>query len=582
MDVMDFTASHPDFDETVVETKLTRALAGETERFDWTIEHKNGSQRWVEVVLKTATIRDDQRILAVVRDISGRKEYEQALEAAEARFRALTENASFAVVTIDESSTIQYTNDAVEELFGHQPEALVGAPLTTLMPERFRDMHYAGFERYLSEGTRAIDWDGIELPGLHADGHEFPMEITFGEFAVDDEHLFTGILRDITERKRQEDAVETLHESTRELIQEPDRERVAETAITTVRTVLDRPICAIWLHEPADDQLAPVAVSDEATELFDSIPTYSADDPSLTWQAFQNGEIRVCDDLSAVEDAFNPDTPARSEMILPLGDHGVMTIGSTDVDAFTDADRSLATLLATNTEVALERANREQALSRQNDRLEFLNSLLRHHILNGMTVIQGQTDILADETGDDVKPHVETIRSRNRDIVDLVQRVRALLDVLTSEETASLEPTDLSATLEGELERLRDTYPAVEFEASIPPDVTVTANDSLAEVLGSVLTNGVDHNESDTPRVTVTVTERSEQVRVRIADNGSGVPDGLKESIFRREEIGHVKSSDSDFGLFFAETMLSEYGGDIRVEDNDPAGAVFVIDLLRP
>jgi signal transduction histidine kinase len=72
------------------------------------------------------------------------------------------------------------------------------------MPNRFRDSHLSAFERYLESGTKTINWKAIEVPGLHKNGREIPLEIAYGEFTVDGQHYFTGFLRDITERKEAE------------------------------------------------------------------------------------------------------------------------------------------------------------------------------------------------------------------------------------------------------------------------------------------------------------------------------------------------------------------------------------------
>jgi len=96
---------------------------------------------------------------------TGLQQREQELAESESRFRALTENSSFAVVTIDETSTIQYANDAVKDLFGYSSAALVGDTLTKLMPEQLQGAHRDGVAQYLSAGDRTIDWDGIEIRG---------------------------------------------------------------------------------------------------------------------------------------------------------------------------------------------------------------------------------------------------------------------------------------------------------------------------------------------------------------------------------------------------------------------------------
>ncbi|MFB6301660.1 MAG: PAS domain S-box protein [Haloferacaceae archaeon] len=129
------------------------------------------------------------------------------LEETKARFEALTENTSFAIVTIDGDSTIHYANDAVEELFGYEPGELVGESLTTLVPDRLVDAHREGLEQYLRTGERQLDWGWIELPAETRDDEEIPVGVSFGERVNETRHLFTGIIRDISEQKAREEAL---------------------------------------------------------------------------------------------------------------------------------------------------------------------------------------------------------------------------------------------------------------------------------------------------------------------------------------------------------------------------------------
>lgn len=96
-------------------------------------------------------------------------------------FQMLAENASDGILTIDETSTIVYANPGIERIFGYEPADLVGDSLLTLMPERFHDQHLAAIRRYIATGDRTLDWENIELPGQHRDGHEIYLSISFRE-----------------------------------------------------------------------------------------------------------------------------------------------------------------------------------------------------------------------------------------------------------------------------------------------------------------------------------------------------------------------------------------------------------------
>jgi PAS domain S-box-containing protein len=143
-------------------------------------------------------------------EVRAREAAEAAHREADERFRVYAESASDAIFAIDGNSVIQYANRAVERIFGYRPEELIGRSLSVLIPERMREAHREGMEHFTATGRKRIPWDGIGLPGLHRDGHEIALEISFGTYEHDGRRFFTGIARDVTERVRQQEQLESL------------------------------------------------------------------------------------------------------------------------------------------------------------------------------------------------------------------------------------------------------------------------------------------------------------------------------------------------------------------------------------
>jgi signal transduction histidine kinase len=110
------------------------------------------------------------------------------------------------------------------------------------------------------------------------------------------------------------------------------------------------------------------------------------------------------------------------------------------------------------------------------------------------------------------------------------------------------------------------------------PDVEVRADDMLGSVFRNLLTNAIEHNDEAVREVTVAATATDGRVVVRVADNGPGIPDDRKDAIFEEGEKG-LDSEGTGLGLYLVETLVERYDGDIRVEDNEPKGAVFVVEL---
>lgn len=177
------------------------------------------------------------------------------LREVEARSRIVMDTVSDAIITIDEESAILFANPAVEKVFGYAPDELRGLRLTLLMPDYLRHLHEAGMDRYLETGRRHINWQGVELPGLHKSGAEISLEISFGEFRLGDRRYFTGIARDITERKRTEQRLAAQYEVTRELAESSSLREAASRIIQSVCENLGWEAGALWQIDREDDAL---------------------------------------------------------------------------------------------------------------------------------------------------------------------------------------------------------------------------------------------------------------------------------------------------------------------------------------
>ena len=157
-------------------------------------------------------------------DITERKQAEKALRESEELFRAVAQSANDAIVTADSSGDIIKWNKGAETIFGHAEAEVIGQPLTLLMPERFRDPHLAGMRRVASGGEPHVMGKPVELVGLRKDGSEFPLELSLAQWQAPEGRFFTGVIRDITDRKKIERQLEDQKAHLEELVQLRTRE----------------------------------------------------------------------------------------------------------------------------------------------------------------------------------------------------------------------------------------------------------------------------------------------------------------------------------------------------------------------
>ncbi|MDJ0390518.1 PAS domain S-box protein [Roseomonas sp. E05] len=173
------------------------------------------------IVKSAAPVRDGGgRLLgavAIVQDVSEQQHEQDRRLEAEAQYRAIVETAADAIVTIDERGVVHSANPAVTRLFGHGAAEVVGRNVAILMPERIGSVHDGVIARYNATGTPHVAWSGREVTARHKDGSEFPVELSLARWrAGDGGWRFTGLMRDISERRRAERA---LQESDRRLRQ---------------------------------------------------------------------------------------------------------------------------------------------------------------------------------------------------------------------------------------------------------------------------------------------------------------------------------------------------------------------------
>jgi len=141
------------------------------------------------------------------KEIADRKHAEEDRRSSDEKYRVIVEVANDAVVSMDEKGDILLANPATRRIFGYDKVEIVGKPLTMLMPEMMRKLHENGFKRYLATGKRHLNWQGVEVTAQRKDGQAFPVEVSFGEMTSDGHKIFTGFIRDISEKKKAEEAL---------------------------------------------------------------------------------------------------------------------------------------------------------------------------------------------------------------------------------------------------------------------------------------------------------------------------------------------------------------------------------------
>ena len=174
---------------------------------------KDGAEFPVELSLATWFLDDERYYTGIIRDISERKQAEQ-------KFRSVTESAIDAIISADHVGDIISWNKAATQILGYTEEEAVGQRLELIIPETFHDAHRNGMARFTETGEAHVIGTTVELAACTKSGEELPIELSLSTWTVRDERYYTGIIRDIGERKRAEEALRRSEQDLRDRTEE--------------------------------------------------------------------------------------------------------------------------------------------------------------------------------------------------------------------------------------------------------------------------------------------------------------------------------------------------------------------------
>ncbi|WP_306052877.1 bacterio-opsin activator domain-containing protein [Natronococcus wangiae] len=378
---------------TVAHRELTRTAppgAAERDRID-----AEGA-RTFEVTVRP--VRDETgavvSLFAQATDVTERVRLEAELRESEELHRVTLNNMTDTVLITDDDGAFTYVCPNVHFIFGYTDDEIreMGSIDDLLAPELFDR------EELAEEGVLT----NIECTATDKAGREHTLLVNVREVSIQDGTILYSC-RDVTKRKRREEALTALHRTARaSLYAETDRE-IADRIVADGTDVLDLEASAAFRFDTDENVLRPVASSPGMDRLHGPLPTRRANDESIPGQVFVEGEPRFFADVHESPTLSNRTTDLRSAGFVPLGDHGVFVAGSPEADAFDDVSRELTDLLAATAEAALDRVERERTLRERDRELKRRNRQLTR--LNQVNEIIREIDaaLVKAETRDEIE-----------------------------------------------------------------------------------------------------------------------------------------------------------------------------------
>lgn len=513
-------------------------------RFEMRARRPDGEVRTYEDNVAVITDEDGEFVgsVGVIRDITERKERERELQEEKAFIDGILNSLSDVFYAFDgEGNLIEY-NDRLPEVTGYDPDELEEMAPWDFFPEDEREeiMDKVGTVIETEQKER------LEAHYLTSSGETLPYEFSGAPFYDGKGNVagFVGTGRDISQRKKR------------------DRE------LRRQKTFLE--------HSPV-----AVAVLDETGEIVYQSPASERVVGLSADELLGDGAFEYVhpDDRDDVVKTFTsligePGGRRTAEYRLGDGDGNWQWMRSTAINHL--QDDAIGGIVIASVDIT-ERKEFEQRLETQRDNLEVLNQVLRHDIRNDLQLVLTYAETL-DHKLEAQREHVDEILNGAQSAIELTRDAKEVADVMLGVQ-AELEQFDVRQVLTEELTDVRDSYEnaLITTEGTIP-SAEVLADEMIGSVFRNLITNAIEHNDKERPEVTLSAGVEGGHVRVCVADNGPGIPDERKAGIFEEGKKG-IDSSGTGLGLHLVQTLVTRYGGDVWVEDNEPEGTEFTVEL---
>jgi PAS domain S-box-containing protein len=536
-----------------------------------------------------------------------REREESALRYSEENYRLVVETAPDAVISIDERGAILFANPATARIFGHDPTELIGKPLTTLMPEFLRKLHEKGFSRYLATGQRHINWQGTELTALRKNGQEFPVEISFGELSRDRHKVFTGFIRDISERKQTEE-MRAAH--ARQIAVRADvsmafgkdeglKAILGECSEAIVRH-LDAAFARIWTLSDDRKMLELQASAGMYTHLdgpHSHIPMGEFKIGMIAQERKPHLTNDVLNDPRISNRAWAEKEGMASFAGYPLS-VGDRTIGVLAMFSRKQLTPDTTETLASGADLiaqGIERKRAQEALQMTQAELARVSRLttmgelaasIAHEVNQPLTAVTNNSNAcLRLLAADNLKPEVlrraleEIVADGNRASA-IVTRIRGFI----KKEPAEKNRVDINDVIQEVLALAdRELYEnRVRLERQLTKALPLVLADrvQMQQVLLNLIMNGIEAmiavtNEPRSLWVESRVDE-SGDILVAVRDSGTGLGSGA-DRIFT--PFFTTKASGMGMGLSISRSLVENHGGRLWAAPNFPIGAVFSFTL---
>ena len=505
----------------------------------------------------------------IARDITQRKQAEEALREAAVRLKAIVDSAVDGIITIDEAGTVESMNLAAERIFGFARDEVVGSNITMLMPEPFLSEHGGYLAAYLTTGEKRIIGSGREVVGLRKNGSTFPMDLAVSETRLGARRIFTGIVRDITEYKT------ALAERSR-LVAELGAERAL------LNSLLDKAPVGLGFFDPelhflrinpALAEMSGLTTGDHLGKtLGEALPVLASGFSEALQDVLSSGRSIINREITFEAAAASGAERCWLCSFYPVKtpDGTILGVGSVvaDID---------------------DRKRMEKTLRDADQRKDHFLAMLAHELRNPLAPISNAVQLmrLQGASGPNLAWSIDVIGEQIKHMTRIVDDLLDVSRITRGTVVLQKEPIALNRVVElavQAIQPLLDDYKH-DLHVSLPQHPVMLEVDParFAQVLSNLLNNAAKYTPEG-GRIALTAAVAGSSVLIKVIDNGTGVAPELLPKLFdlfvQADQTLSRSRGGLGIGLTVVRSLIEMHDGGVSVRSDGPGkGSEFTIRI---
>jgi PAS domain S-box-containing protein len=529
---------------------------------------KDGSEFPVEIGLNPLDTDEGVLVLGTIVDITERKQAEERMRRSQQQLAGIIASAMDAIITVDAEQGIVLFNNAAERMFLFPAEDAIGQPLERFIPERFRAAHKGHVEHFGKTHVTRRSMGALgALFGLRADGEEFPIEASISQIETDSRKLYTVILRDISERKRADEALK-------------EQARILDLAPVLIRDLNGRILfwntgseqMYGWTAEEALERIAHTLLQTEFPRAFEEIKA------RLLALGHWEGEL-----VHTRKDGQR--LVIASHWVLHRDDEGkpkaVLEVNN-DITERKQAEHEIRRL---NEELEQRVADRTAQLQAANKELEAFSYSVSHDLRAPLRHINGFSQALLEDYADQLdaggKKYLREVRNASQEMAQLIDDVLQLARVTRTEmrqEEVSLSDLARSVILD-----LQKSNAGRNVNVSIESELMTRGDKRLLRIVLVNLLGNAWKFSSNQERAEITFGSQKQKGETSffVRDNGAGFEMAYANKLFGAFQRLHNSDQfeGTGIGLATVQRIINRHGGRVWASGALNEGATFYFTL---